>query len=75
MSTSYTRVADNTAVSDTNDPQYSQAVSMAGANAVEVGTATFYEPAAPARVLAELRQWCARHRISTLDELIGAAHG
>ena len=48
---------------------------MAGANAIEVGTATFYEPAAPARVLEELRQWCERHRIATLDELIGAAHG
>ena len=48
---------------------------MAGANAVEVGTATFYEPAAPFRVLSELRDWCTRHRVSTLDELIGAAHG
>ena len=48
---------------------------MAGANAVEVGTATFYEPAAPHRVLTELREWCTRHGIVTLDELIGAAHG
>ncbi len=48
---------------------------MAGANAVEVGTATFYEPAAPARVLAELEAWCRSHNILELRELIGAAHG
>lgn len=48
---------------------------MAGANAVEVGTATFYEPAAPARILREVRDWCQHHSITTITELIGAAHG
>jgi dihydroorotate dehydrogenase (NAD+) catalytic subunit len=48
---------------------------LAGANAVEVGTATFYEPAASARILRELREWCQLHRVSTITELIGAAHG
>ncbi len=48
---------------------------MAGASAVEVGTATFYEPAASARILKELREWCQLHRISNITELIGAAHG
>ncbi|MGH9093533.1 MAG: dihydroorotate dehydrogenase [Acidimicrobiales bacterium] len=46
----------------------------AGADAVQVGTATFAEPRAPARVLAELRTWCRRHRIDRLDDLIGRAH-
>ena len=47
---------------------------MAGAGAVQVGTATFADPRAPAKVLRELAQWCASHGISRLDELIGAAH-
>jgi dihydroorotate dehydrogenase (NAD+) catalytic subunit len=46
----------------------------AGANAVQVGTATFADPRAPMRVLRELRAWCARHKVSHLDELIGKAH-
>lgn len=48
---------------------------MAGANAVGVGTATFYEPAAPQRVLRELVSWCEQHDVATITELIGAAHG
>lgn len=47
---------------------------MAGARAVQVGTATFADPRAPARVLRELARWCASHGVSRLDELIGAAH-
>ena len=47
---------------------------LAGARAVQVGTATFARPKAPAIVLRELARWCGRHNISTVDELIGAAH-
>ena len=47
---------------------------MAGANAVEVGTATFYEPRAPKRVRQELITWCQDHHITSIDQLIGAAH-
>jgi dihydroorotate dehydrogenase (NAD+) catalytic subunit len=46
----------------------------AGADAVQVGTATFAEPRAPARVRQELAAWCAAHGISTIDELKGRAH-
>ncbi|HUR78231.1 MAG TPA: dihydroorotate dehydrogenase [Acidimicrobiales bacterium] len=46
----------------------------AGADAVQVGTATFADPRAPMRVLNELRAWCARHRVAHLDELKGNAH-
>jgi dihydroorotate dehydrogenase (NAD+) catalytic subunit len=46
----------------------------AGADAIQVGTATFADPRAPARVLAELETWCARHGVSGLDELKGRAH-
>ena len=48
---------------------------MAGACAVQVGTATFADPRAPAKVLRELVGWCASHGVNRLDELIGAAHG
>ncbi len=47
---------------------------MAGARAVQVGTATFADPRAPAKVLRELTRWCASHGVNRLDELIGAAH-
>lgn len=47
---------------------------VAGASAVQVGTATFADPRAPARVLAELAAWCRRQNVPRLAELIGAAH-
>ena len=48
---------------------------MAGASAVQVGTATFREPRATARILRELTLWCRRNGVVKLTELIGAAHG
>jgi dihydroorotate dehydrogenase (NAD+) catalytic subunit len=50
------------------------AMLMAGANALEVGTATFANPRAPWIVQRELRQWMARHRVQTVRELVGVAH-
>ena len=46
---------------------------MAGASAVQVGTAIFADPRAPWRVLAELERWCLGAGVQRLDELIGAA--
>ena len=46
---------------------------MAGASAVQVGTATFTDPAAPWRVLDELRAWCDAEGVERLDEIVGAA--
>lgn len=46
---------------------------LAGANAVQVGTATFADPKAPLRVQSEMADWCRRHGVTSLDELIGAA--
>ena len=46
----------------------------AGADAVQVGTATFADPRGPARVLAGLASWCAGHGDWTVDELKGRAH-
>ncbi len=45
----------------------------AGADAVQVGTATFAEPRAPSRVLGELAAWCSEHGISTIEDLRGRA--
>jgi dihydroorotate dehydrogenase (NAD+) catalytic subunit len=50
------------------------ALMLAGANAVQVGTATFADPRAPARVLEELVRWCERHGVRSTGELVGAAH-
>jgi dihydroorotate dehydrogenase (NAD+) catalytic subunit len=47
---------------------------MAGANAVEVGTATFRDPRTPARVLSGLARWCRWHEVRTVGSLVGAVH-
>lgn len=46
----------------------------AGADAVQVGTATFADPRAPARIAAELEKWCRRQRVGSLSDLVGRAH-
>lgn len=48
---------------------------LAGASAVQVGTATFADPRAPARVVGEIDKWCERHGVYAVRELVGAAHG
>jgi len=47
---------------------------MAGASAVQVGTASFADPRSVGRVLDELRDWCAAHGVRAVNELIGAVH-
>jgi dihydroorotate dehydrogenase (NAD+) catalytic subunit len=51
------------------------AMLMAGANALEVGTATFADPRAPWRIQRELEKWMTSHGVDSVKELIGAAHG
>jgi dihydroorotate dehydrogenase (NAD+) catalytic subunit len=41
----------------------------AGADAVQVGTATFVDPRAALRVLSELETWCATHQTASVAEL------
>jgi dihydroorotate dehydrogenase (NAD+) catalytic subunit len=48
---------------------------LAGASAVQVGTATFADPRAPARVLRELEAWAVRRGTPTIRENVGGAHG
>ena len=46
---------------------------MAGADAVQVGTATFRDPRAPWLVRRQLERWCAERGVATVAELTGAA--
>jgi dihydroorotate dehydrogenase (NAD+) catalytic subunit len=48
---------------------------MAGASAIQVGTASLAEPRAPWRIAREIERWMAAHRVGTVAELVGAAHG
>ena len=47
---------------------------LAGAGAVQVGTATFADPRAPARVLAELQEWVADRGLASVGQAVAAAH-
>jgi dihydroorotate dehydrogenase (NAD+) catalytic subunit len=51
------------------------AMVMAGASAVEVGTASFADPRAPWLVARGARDWMARHSVTSIVELRGVAHG
>lgn len=44
---------------------------IAGASAVEVGTATFWDPEAPARIAGELERFCQEQSIRHVSELTG----
>ena len=44
---------------------------LAGASAIAVGTATFADPAAPLKVLNELKEWMDSHGVKSVSELIG----
>jgi dihydroorotate dehydrogenase (NAD+) catalytic subunit len=44
---------------------------IAGAQAVQVGTATFWDPRSPLRIARELDRFLAQERISNVQELVG----
>ena len=48
---------------------------MAGAAAVQVGTASFMDPGACARITREIGAWMDAHGVGSLDEIRGAARG
>ena len=50
------------------------AMVMAGASAVEVGTATFANPRAPWIIQREAQRWLDRQKIGSITELVGAVH-
>ena len=47
---------------------------MAGASAVQVGTASFAEPRAAHRIAGELCKWAERRKISSWSEVVGLSH-
>lgn len=46
---------------------------LAGATAVQVGTANFLDPLAPMKVLAGIESYLTLHRFATVTQLVGAA--
>lgn len=47
---------------------------MAGANAVQIGTATFADPRAAMKIQRGMLRWAHRRRVSSWEEIIGSAH-
>jgi dihydroorotate dehydrogenase (NAD+) catalytic subunit len=44
---------------------------LAGATAIQVGTASFWDPRATEKISAELASWCKEHEVSKISELTG----
>ena len=47
---------------------------LAGASAIQVGTASFADPRSVGRVRDEIEEWCRAHGVGAARELIGGAH-
>jgi dihydroorotate dehydrogenase (NAD+) catalytic subunit len=45
---------------------------LAGATAVQVGTASYWDPCATEKIVDELEAWCAEHHVERIRELTGA---
>ena len=44
---------------------------LAGATAVQIGTASFWDPRATEKIVAELERWCSEHEITRVAEVTG----
>jgi dihydroorotate dehydrogenase (NAD+) catalytic subunit len=44
---------------------------LAGATAVQIGTASYWDPCATEKIVDELHQWCSEHRVAGIADLIG----
>ena len=44
---------------------------LAGAKAVEIGTANFIDPSITIKIIQEIDDYCARHSISDINDIIG----
>jgi dihydroorotate dehydrogenase (NAD+) catalytic subunit len=42
-----------------------------GARAVQVGTASFYDPLAAVRIAEGMARWCRRHGVGAISDVIG----
>jgi len=45
---------------------------LAGATAVQIGTASFWDPVATEKIVEELERWCIEHNVGRVAELTGA---
>jgi dihydroorotate dehydrogenase (NAD+) catalytic subunit len=44
---------------------------LAGATAVQIGTASYWDPCATEKIVDELQEWCAEHEVARIAELTG----
>jgi dihydroorotate dehydrogenase (NAD+) catalytic subunit len=44
---------------------------LAGATAVQIGTASYWDPCATEKIVDELQQWCKEHQVDRLAEFVG----
>jgi dihydroorotate dehydrogenase (NAD+) catalytic subunit len=44
---------------------------LAGATAVQIGTASYWDPVATEKIVGELENWCVEHRVEKLAEMTG----
>jgi dihydroorotate dehydrogenase (NAD+) catalytic subunit len=44
---------------------------LAGASAVQIGTASYWDPCATEKIVDELQQWCADHHIDRIADVTG----
>jgi dihydroorotate dehydrogenase (NAD+) catalytic subunit len=44
---------------------------LAGATAVQVGTASYWDPCATEKIVDELQDWCAQHKVDRIADLTG----
>jgi dihydroorotate dehydrogenase (NAD+) catalytic subunit len=44
---------------------------LAGATAVQIGTASYWDPVATEKIVGELERWCMEHRVERLADLTG----
>ena len=44
---------------------------LAGATAVQIGTASYWDPCATEKIVDELKSWCGDHEVARLADLIG----
>jgi len=44
---------------------------LAGATAVQIGTASYWDPCATEKIVDELQEWCADHQVARIADVTG----
>jgi len=44
---------------------------LAGASAVQIGTASYWDPCATEKIVDGVEQWCKDHHVTRIADLIG----